>query len=435
MDNPQTENPASLPIENVQNSTPDTENEDSGLSETARVEKVNQLNERNTGIAIKNVESESLNSLLVYDSDSSSSSEMMKLNLNWQVRDDSDESTTSSSSEEDDSETESDDQSIIEPDPSPSKGAIKKLTPKSTGEELDDLPPVPDLTSLSLNVDDENFVHMGNVLGIVDKLVTVAALPNTPAYDLDTLLFLDNGKRPLGFVFDVLGQVTSPIYAIRFNSVDDIKNLQVQVGTQVYSAPTSKHTQYVFLQQLLKMKGSDASWVGDTECPVEFADYSDDENECHQRHGNQRLLPHVKRTHSSDNYKKFESTMNKRNILNTKFNKYMDSYKQARLNKAKSRRPQAPQISTAVPSFDPSIPPPNWRQHGFYHQQGVSYLPSEYLGMFHEGAASGAENNNERLAYSPSFFTNNFVANLSQTNSANYYTNHAGNNHPGPSHE
>lgn len=83
-------------------------------------------------------------------------------------------------------------------------------------------------------------------------VVTIAALPNTPAYDLDTLLFLDNGKRPLGFVFDVLGQVTSPIYAIRFNSVDDIKNLQIQVGTKVYSAPTSKHTQYVFLQQLLK---------------------------------------------------------------------------------------------------------------------------------------------------------------------------------------
>ncbi|KAJ3645779.1 hypothetical protein Zmor_023412 [Zophobas morio] len=275
--------------------------------------------------------------------------------------------------------------------------------------------------------------------GLLHQDFTVAAIPNTPAYDLDTLLFLDNGKRPLGFVFDVLGQVTSPIYAVRFNSTDDIKNLQIQIGMKVYSAPTSKHTQYVFLQQLLKMKGSDASWFGDNEVPSEFADYSDDENECFHRFGNKKLTPHVKRTHSSDSHKKFESTMNRRNLLNTKFNKYMDSYKQARLNKAKSKRAQAPHINSSVPVFDPSVPPPNLAHHmTFYHQAGtgLQMFPAEYAGMVYN-PGSGSENNNTGMSqgFTPNFFMNNFVANLSQTNSANYFTNHAGNNHPGPSHE
>lgn len=83
--------------------------------------------------------------------------------------------------------------------------------------------------------------------------MTVAAIPNSDAYDLDTLLFLDSGKRPLGFIFDVLGPVTSPLYAIRYNSVEEIKNLKIEIGLKVYSAPTSKHTQFVFLQQLLKL--------------------------------------------------------------------------------------------------------------------------------------------------------------------------------------
>ncbi|XP_044272312.1 H/ACA ribonucleoprotein complex non-core subunit NAF1 [Tribolium madens] len=400
MDNQQGENPTNLPS---------TKNENSTTVCDANLEK-------NTGVAIKNIESEALDRLLAYDSDSSSSSEMMRLNLNWRAQDGSEESSSSSSSsseDEEDSETGGD----REDDPQPTqttpqnRGAIKKSQPKVNDElGIEHLPPVPDLSTLQINVENESFVHMGNVFGIVDKLVTIAALPNTPAYDLDTLLFLDNGKRPLGFVFDVLGQVTSPIYAIRFNSVEDIKNLQIEIGTKVYSAPTSKHTQYVFLQQLLKMRGSDASWMDDTEVPPEFADYSDDENECYHRFGNKKLSPHLKRTHSSDNYKKFETTMNRKNILNTKFNKYMDSYKQARVHKAKSKRPQAPNIHTAVPIFDPSVPPPNL---GHYHQPVAQYV--------------GLENNNmgASLGYTPNFFMNNFVS-----NSPSYFA-----NHPGPSHQ
>lgn len=138
---------------------------------------------KNTGIAIKNVESEALNSLLMYDSDSSSSSEI--LNFNWMARDGSESSTSSSSSssedEEDDSETTSEDEEEepqpTEPSLSQNRGAIRKCKPKTDNDlDVEKLPPVPDLSSLNINVEHENFVHMGNVLGIVDKLGKISML-------------------------------------------------------------------------------------------------------------------------------------------------------------------------------------------------------------------------------------------------------------------
>lgn len=37
--------------------------------------------------------------------------------------------------------------------------------------------------------------------------VIVQSLPNKPSLDLDTVLFLDNGTKVLGQIFDVFGQV------------------------------------------------------------------------------------------------------------------------------------------------------------------------------------------------------------------------------------
>lgn len=82
--------------------------------------------------------------------------------------------------------------------------------------------------------------------------MTIQSLPNTSAYDLDTLLFLDQGKRPLGHVYDVLGQVTSPMYVVRFNSKEEIESKGITKGLPVYSAPNTEHTQFVFVKQLMK---------------------------------------------------------------------------------------------------------------------------------------------------------------------------------------
>ena len=79
----------------------------------------------------------------------------------------------------------------------------------------------------------------------------------------------------MGPVFDVIGLVTQPFYAVRFN----IDERGVTVGMKVYCAPKSELTSYVFLEQLMAMKISDASWSNDEEPPSQFLDHSDDEEE------------------------------------------------------------------------------------------------------------------------------------------------------------
>lgn len=139
--------------------------------------------DNNTGVAIKNRENESFNSLLAYDSDSdssssSSSSEIMKLNLKWKARDqpeDSDDSSSSDKSEdsESDSSESEDEQCLSVPSPhQANKGAIKKEPISKFKNEMsfEHLPPVPDISTLSINVENENIVLMGEIVGIIDSL-------------------------------------------------------------------------------------------------------------------------------------------------------------------------------------------------------------------------------------------------------------------------
>ncbi len=52
------------------------------------------------------------------------------------------------------------------------------------------------------------------------------------------------------------------------------------MGTSVFMAPRlAEHTSFVFLSQLLELKGSDASWKHNQEVPDKFRDFSDDEEE------------------------------------------------------------------------------------------------------------------------------------------------------------
>lgn len=107
----------------------------------------------------------------------------------------------------------------------------------------------------------------------------VESLPNFAAVDIDTVLFLDKGNRTLGQVFDVMGNVSAPIYCVRFNSVADIADKKISVGLLVYVAPKTEHTNFIVLSKLMKDKGTDASWEDDIEPPDGCIEYSDDEEE------------------------------------------------------------------------------------------------------------------------------------------------------------
>ncbi|KAF5300628.1 hypothetical protein FQA39_LY11089 [Lamprigera yunnana] len=262
----------------------------------------------------------------------------------------------------------------------PMKPAIKSH-PKTDGElGIDDLPPVPDLSNLRISFKEGECIQMGNVTSIVDRFVMVESLPNMPAYDLDTLLFLDEGKRPLGHVHDVMGQVTSPIYVVRFNSKQEIESRGITKDLPVYSAPHTEHTQYVFLKELMKIKGTDASWRGDNEVPVEFVDFSDDEAEysfSKQNLNEQDIFDKKRKRNSIEKHKMFESAMNLKNKVDTARHKMRDTCEPTikRYMPQSTQQPPAfyyqptnvadfrPQCNTSYPTFPPPnfpIPPPNY---------------------------------------------------------------------------
>lgn len=83
----------------------------------------------------------------------------------------------------------------------------------------------------------------------------------------------------MGQVFDVMGNVTMPMYCVRFNKTQDIVDKNIEIGQIVYVAPKTEHTNFIVLNELMKHKGTDASWEDDVEPPDGCIEYSDDEEE------------------------------------------------------------------------------------------------------------------------------------------------------------
>lgn len=141
----------------------------------------------------------------------------------------------------------------------------------------EDLPP---LEELIITVDEcVNLVDIGNVVSIVGILVIVQSNQNMPPLNEETVVFLE-GRVSCGKIFEVFGPVSSPWYSLRFNSTEDIANKGITVGTKMFCAPkVDKYTNFVFVEHLKQIKGSDASWEDNNEPPPKFMDFSDDEEE------------------------------------------------------------------------------------------------------------------------------------------------------------
>jgi len=188
-----------------------------------------------------------------------------------------------SSSSEDDSDCD-DGGMVLGSNKEASSRKAKKPPPRVKGEFLPcDLPPIEDL---HITVPEYECIQIGVIASIVDDMVVVKTAPNTAALDLDSVLFLEKGKRPLGRVFDVMGPVVQPIYCVRFNSNEHVAKHNIKAGMEVFYAPRTEHTAFIFLDELMKLKGSDASWENDKEPPPSHIDYSDDEEERRARRKN-----------------------------------------------------------------------------------------------------------------------------------------------------
>ena len=67
----------------------------------------------------------------------------------------------------------------------------------------------------------------------------------------------------------------------------------MKADLEVHCAPRTEHTSFVFVEQLRKMKGSDASWKDDIEPQNEHIDYSDDEEEKSSRRTRKKLFQKI----------------------------------------------------------------------------------------------------------------------------------------------
>lgn len=152
-------------------------------------------------------------------------------------------------------------------------------TPIKTRDEvlLEELPAVEEVC-ITLPEEAE-LQPVGTVSSILQQLVIIQSLKDTPALNDGSILFKSD-KLAVGKVFEVFGPVSSPLYIMRFNSADQIINMGLTEGLTLYYAPAIKeYTEYILTQQLKLLKGSDASWKNDQEPPEEALDYSDDEKE------------------------------------------------------------------------------------------------------------------------------------------------------------
>lgn len=153
------------------------------------------------------------------------------------------------------------------------------LPPKTKGElSVDDLPKI---ENLQISLPDNIILQkLGEVSSIVNTLVVVFAETYTPALDEDTLLFTGD-RNSVGKIFETFGPVVRPYYSIRFNSSKDVVDSGLCVGTCVFFAPHSTDfTRSVFaLHDLMRQRGSDASWMDNNEPPPKELEFSDDEQE------------------------------------------------------------------------------------------------------------------------------------------------------------
>jgi H/ACA ribonucleoprotein complex non-core subunit NAF1 len=203
------------------------------------------------------------------------------------LTDDSDSSSWSLKSDTESETSSGDEDDQVLKNPRKNRPLQPYKGPKTKGElTLEDLPPLEDLR---LTCPCDELTHIGRVSSILDRVVVVQSFKSQFPLDLDTVLFMKDGTT-FGSIFDVFGPVIEPRYVVRFNEHEDIDKKNIMIDTPVYYAATLQppYTSYVFTRDLLKMKGSDASWKHNNEPPEDVQEFSDDEQERRAKNAKRR---------------------------------------------------------------------------------------------------------------------------------------------------
>jgi len=78
-------------------------------------------------------------------------------------------------------------------------------------------------------------------------------------------------------IYETFGPTTQPMYQIKFNSTYPLDTEKIRVSRPVFHVPRRSH--FVWVRQLVALKGSDASNMNDEEPAEHELDFSDDEAE------------------------------------------------------------------------------------------------------------------------------------------------------------
>ena len=146
---------------------------------------------------------------------------------------------------------------------------------------------------------DEQLEKVGEIMNIVNNVVVVKGEPSSThrasehALDSETLLVYEDRKvlgyvssalpplwltpRPFSQIHETFGPTYQPMYQVKFNSAHPLDSNEARVSRPVFHVPA--RSKYVFVAELTKLRGSDASNVHDEE-PAEYeVEFSDDEAE------------------------------------------------------------------------------------------------------------------------------------------------------------
>ncbi|OAX40061.1 NAF1-domain-containing protein [Rhizopogon vinicolor AM-OR11-026] len=130
---------------------------------------------------------------------------------------------------------------------------------------------------------EEVLEKVGEVLNIVGNVVIVKGLHADPsrvasekALDTETLLVFDD-RKVLGHIYETFGPTSQPLYQIKFNQSYPLDTEKIRVAREVYHVP--QRSNFVFMEYLKKLRGSDASNIHDEEPAEDEMEFSDDEQE------------------------------------------------------------------------------------------------------------------------------------------------------------
>jgi H/ACA ribonucleoprotein complex non-core subunit NAF1 len=139
---------------------------------------------------------------------------------------------------------------------------------------------VPSVSEIGL---EEVLEKVGEVMNIIGNVVIVKGLPadssraaSEKALDVETLLVFDD-RQVLGHVYETFGPTTQPLYQIKFNQSYPLDTEKIRVAREVYHIP--QRSNFVFMEYLKKLRGSDASNIHDEEPGEDEMEFSDDEQE------------------------------------------------------------------------------------------------------------------------------------------------------------